>query len=155
MSYPIQRDFLESLEAIFLTQARSLLTEIAQDLGKPVKPLLKAFEAHQVKLHVVDRSSESTDCSQECKALLYTSELAIRCREPVYQGCPYCPYHLRLNQAKEPEGKRVLDRVRTEEGDFFFLDSETQEVYTSDYTRCGTCKDGKYKVFKVEDQVEE
>ncbi len=155
MSYPIQRDFLESLEAIFLTQARSLLTEIAQDLGKPVKPLLKAFEAHQVKLHVADRCGESTDCDQECKALLFTSELAKRCREPVYQGCSYCPYHLRFLPTEEPEGKRVLHRIRTEEGDIFFLDSKTQEVFSSDYRRCGTQKDGKYKVFKVEDQVEE
>lgn len=155
MSYPIQRDFLESLEAIFLTQARSLLTEIAQDLGKPVKPLLKAFEAHQVKLHVAERYNETSEANHECKALVFTSELAKRCREPVYQGSSYCPYHLRFTATEEPEGKRMLDRIRTEDGDVFFLDSKTQEVFTSEYQCCGRHKDGKYKVFKVEDQVEE
>ncbi len=153
MSYPIQRNLLESLEAIFLTQARNLLTEIAQDLGKPAKPLLKAFETHQVKLHVVDR--ESIESSQECKALDYSSELAKRCREPVYQGTCFCPLHLRLTPPKEPQGKRIVYRVKTEEGDVFFHDPLTQEVFSSTYHWCGTSANGKYKVFKVEDQVEE
>lgn len=152
MSYPIQRHFLESLEAVFLTQARFLLKEIAQDLGKPEKPLLKAFEQSKVKLHVIDTHEEA---QEGCKGLVPVGTLAKRCREPVYHGTCYCPLHLRF-PSKEPESIDSVRRLKTEDGEEYFVNANKESVYSKDsFQLCGTVKNGKFTVFKVENDSKE
>lgn len=147
---------MDSLEAVFLTQARNLLKDIAHELGQPEKPLLKAFEKEKIQLHVVDKEEETYE---GCMALICTTALAKRCREPVYDGTCYCPLHLRLTCTQEnqkvEENKPQLQRVATETGQVFFLDTLTQLLYTETYERCGELKGGKLTIFKLEETIEE
>lgn len=149
MAYPINRTLMDSLEAVFLTQARSLLKEIAKEVGKPEKQLLAAFEKEKIGLCVIDREDENYE---GCMALCTGCSLAKRCREPVYDGTSYCPLHLRLHVTGEDPhpSKPKLQRVQTETGDVYFLDTLTQSLYTETYERCGFCRDGKFTVFKLE-----
>lgn len=149
MAYPMNRTLMDSLEAVFLTQARNLLKDIAKELGKPEKALLTAFEKQTIGLRIIDREEEKYE---GCMAFSTSSALAKRCREPVYDGTCYCPLHLRLSTKEEvgPQSKPQLQRVQTESGDLYFLDTLTQFLYTETYERCGFCKDGKFTVFKLE-----
>ena len=149
MAYPVNRALMDSLEAVFLTQARNLLKDIAKELGKSEKPLLAGFEKEKIGLRIIDREE---DTYEGCMGLCMTSALAKRCREPVYDGTCYCPLHLRLQSTGEDPhpSKPQLQRVQTEGGDIYFLDTLTQFLYTETYERCGLCKDGKFTVFKLE-----
>lgn len=156
MAYPINRTLMDSLEAVFLTQARNLLKDIAKEVGKPEKQLLAAFEKEKIKVHIVDREE---DAYEGCMALVTCSSSALgkRCREPIYDGTCYCPLHLRLTCTPETayEQKPKLQRIRTENDEIYFLDPLTQQLFTETYQRCGFVKNEKFVIFKLELPSEE
>ncbi len=61
MSYPVNRTLWEGIESVFLANARSLLRDIAHELEKPEKELLKSFSEDMIKLRLYDLE-DSGDC---------------------------------------------------------------------------------------------
>lgn len=151
MAYPLQRTLWEGLESVFFTNARNLLKDIAHDMGKPEKEILKAFSKETVQIRWVDE--ETTE--QECCAIVTGSLIATRCRRAVYRDTCYCPFHLRTSpNAKYAHGFPSFRRIKTESGDLYFLDPVTQIVYDKDAKRIGHRTQTGIQVFKIEEPTE-
>lgn len=148
MAYPVQRSLWEGLESVFLANARNLLRDIASDLGRPEKELLKAFTKDKLQIYLV----EEEGLTKECCALQTESPIATRCRRAVYRDTCYCPLHLRTSPNSQfAYGYPQFRRIQTESGDLYFVDPISQILYTSDGTRVGLRSDKKIKVFKIEE----
>jgi hypothetical protein len=149
MAYPVQRSLWEGLESVFLANARNLLRDIALDVSRPEKELLKAFSKDQIRFHLVEEEANH----KECCALQTDSLIATRCRRAVYRDTCYCPLHLRIPpNAQFAYGYPQFRRVKTESGDLYYLDPITQFLYTKDGTRVGIRLSNKIQVFKIQDQ---
>jgi hypothetical protein len=152
MAYPVQRSLWEGLESVFLANARNLLRDIALDLGRPEKELLKAFSKDTVKIHLVEEEASE----KECCALQTDSLIATRCRRAVYRNTCYCPLHLRTSPNSQfAYGYPQFRRVKTESGDVYFLDPVTQLLYTRDGLRLGIRRLNTIQVFKIQEQTED
>lgn len=152
MSYPVQRSLWEGLESVFLANARHLLRDIAIDLGRPEKELLKAFTKDEVKIYLVEEDAKE----KECCALTMNSVIATRCRRAVYRDSCYCPLHLRTpSNSQFAYGYPQYRRIKTESGEVYFLDPVTQQLYLSDMTRIGHRSSKKITVFKIEEPTED
>ncbi len=151
MSYPVNRTLWEGIESVFLANARSLLRDIAHELEKPEKELLKSFSEDMVKLRLYD-TDESTD---HCMALDTSTEVAKRCRKPVYSGTCFCPFHHQFESAK-PKTDQYLTRLQIEDcEDIYFVDQETSIVYNDSFTPMGLYENKKLTLFKLEEQSTE
>lgn len=152
MSYPVQRSLWEGLESVFLANARNLLRDIAMDVGRPEKELLKAFTRDQVQIHLVEEEAKE----KECCALQTDSLIATRCRRAVYRDSCYCPLHLRTPPNSQfAYGFPQFRRLKTESGDVYYLDPITQFLYTRDHKRIGKRSSNKIQVFKIQEQTED
>lgn len=152
MSYPVQRSLWEGLESVFLANARHLLRDIALDVGRPEKELLKAFTKDQLQIYLVEEEAKEKGCC----ALEADSLIATRCRRAVYRDTCYCPLHLRTSTHSQiAYGYPQYRRVKTESGDIYFLDPITQFLYTRDHTRVGIRSSKKIQVFKIQEQTED
>jgi hypothetical protein len=152
MAYPVQRSLWEGLESVFLANARNLLRNIASDVGRPEKELLKAFTKETIQIHLVDEEAKE----KECCALQTDSLIASRCRRAVYRDSCYCPLHLRTPQNSQyAYGYPQFRRIKTESGDIYFVDPVTQILYTKDGTRVGIRSVNKLQVFKIEEPSQE
>lgn len=152
MAYPVQRSLWEGLESVFLANARHLLRDIALDVGRPEKDLLKAFSKDQIQIHLVEEEAKE----KECCALQLDSLIATRCRRAVYRDSCYCPLHLRTPPNSQfAYGYPKFQRIKTESGDVYFLDPITQLLYTKDGTRIGIRTAKKIQVFKIQEQTED
>jgi hypothetical protein len=149
MAYPVQRSLWEGLESVFLANARNLLRDIALDVSRPEKELLKAFSKDQIQFHLVEEEAKD----KECCALQTDSLIATRCRRAVYRDTCYCPLHLRTPPNSQfAYGYPQFRRVKTESGELYFLDPITQFLYAKDGTRVGIRSSKKIQVFKIQDQ---
>lgn len=152
MSYPVQRCLWEGLESVFLANARNLLRDIANDVSRPEKELLKAFSKDMIKIHLTGEQADEP----ECCAITEGTEVATRCRKAVYRDTLYCPFHHRQGvQHKHDYGLPNLRRIKTESGDTYFLDPITQFLYTERYERIGQKKENRLLVFKIEEPSED
>ncbi len=152
MSYPVQRSLWEGLESVFLANARNLLRDIARDMGKPEKEILKAFSKDTVCVHLVEEEAHE----KECCAIVVESLLATRCRKAVYRDTCYCPLHHKISpNAKYAHGLPSFRRIKTESGDSYFLDSVTHILYDKDMRRVGQRTEKGIKVFKIQEQTED
>jgi hypothetical protein len=152
MAYPVQRSLWEGLESVFLANARNLLRDIALDVGRPEKELLKAFSKDNVQIHLVEEEAKE----KECCALQTDSLIATRCRRAVYRDTCYCPLHLRTpSNSQFAYGYPQFRRIKTESGDIYFLDPITQLLYNRDGVRVGIRERNKIQVFKIEEQTED
>ncbi len=152
MAYPVQRSLWEGLESVFLANARNLLRDIAQDMSRPEKELLKAFSKDQIRIHLVEEEAKE----KECCALVVESSIATRCRKAVYRDTIYCPFHHRVSpNMKFAYGLPSFRRMVTESGDVYFLDPVTQILYTPDGKRIGIRKEKKLQVFKIQESTED
>jgi hypothetical protein len=152
MAYPVQRSLWEGLESVFLANARNLLRDIALDVGRPEKELLKAFSKDTVKIHLVEEEAKE----KECCALQTDSLIATRCRRAVYRDTCYCPLHLRTPPNSHfAYGYPQFRRIKTESGDIYFLDPITQLLYNRDGVRVGIRALNKLQVFKIQEQTED
>ncbi len=152
MSYPVQRFLWEGLESVFLASAKRLLTDIAYDVGRPEKEILKAFSKEQIRIHLVEEEAKE----KECCAIVTESVVATRCRKAVYRDTCYCPLHHRISpNSKYSFGLPTYRKVNTESGDVYYLDPVTQILYDKDNRRVGVKKNKKLQVFKIEEQTED
>jgi hypothetical protein len=152
MSYPLQRSLWESLESVFLANARNLLRDIAHDRGRPEKEILKAFSKDIVSVHLVEEDAPE----QECCAIVVDSQIATRCRKAVYRNTCYCPLHHRISpNGKFAHGLPSFRRVKTESGDCYFIDPVTHILYDKDMKRIGHRTEKGIKVFKIEETTED
>lgn len=152
MAYPVQRSLWEGLESVFLANARNLLRDIALDVGRPEKELLKAFSKDQIKIHLVEEEAKE----KECCALQTDSLIATRCRRAVYRDTCYCPLHLRTPANSQfAYGYPQFRRVKTESGEIYFLDPITQILYSKDGKRMGIRSQKKIQVFKIEETLQD
>jgi hypothetical protein len=152
MAYPVQRSLWEGLESVFLANARNLLRDIALDVGRPEKELLKAFSKDNVQIHLVEEEAKE----KECCALQTDSLIATRCRRAVYRDTCYCPLHLRTPPNSQfAYGYPQFRRIKTESGDIYFLDPITQLLYNREGIRVGIRGLNKIQVFKIEEQTED
>jgi hypothetical protein len=149
MAYPVQRSLWEGLESVFLANARNLLRDIALDVSRPEKELLKAFSKDQIQIHLIEEEAKE----KECCALQTDSLIATRCRRAVYRDSCYCPLHLRTpSNSQFAYGYPQFRRVKTESGDLYFLDPITQLLYTKDGARVGIRSSNKIQVFKIQEK---
>lgn len=144
-SYPVSKPLWDALESAMLAKSRELILDVAKALNQEPKPLLDAFRAKKHTVHLVD-ISDPTEDRWQCEALLSEKAVAHRCRKPVVLGSCYCPLH-EHNHTAVP-GKPVLRRIVTEEGDVYFLDTLTQQLFTEEYQRAGWMEDGKLMIFE-------
>ena len=152
MAYPVQRSLWEGLESVFLANARHLLRDIASDMSRPEKELLKAFSKDQIRIHLVEEEPKES----ECIAIQTDSVVATRCRRAVYRDTCYCPLHLRTPpNSIYAHGYPVFRRVKTESGDIYFMDPLTQLLYEKDGTRVGKLSNKKIQVFKIQELTED
>lgn len=152
MAYPVQRSLWEGLESVFLANARNLLRDIALDIGRPEKELLKAFTKDQIQIHLVEEEAKE----KECCALQTDSVIATRCRRAVYRDSCYCPLHLRTPPNSQfAYGYPQFRRIKTESGDIYFLDPITQILYSKDGARVGIRSSKKIQVFKIQEPTED
>jgi hypothetical protein len=151
MSYPVNRDLWESLESIFLAKARELVKEIAEDLGKPEKLLWNEVVKDKIHIHII----EQDETAEECMELVYCDKVAQRCRKPVYLGTSFCPQHeLSLSRSTKTTHASTLPalrRIKLEDGSIIFYDRLTQDLYDSNYRRCGYKTENGLVVFKLEE----
>ncbi len=151
MSYPVNRTLWEGIESVFLANARSLLRDIAHELEKPEKELLKSFSEDMIKLRLYDLE-DSGDC---CMALDTSTEVAKQCRKPVYAGTSFCPFHHRFEAAK-PTTDNYVTRLQIEDSEeIYFLDQESSIVYDHTFTPVGLFQNKKLTLFKLEEQTTE
>ena len=152
MSYPVQRSLWEGLESVFLANARNLLRDIAHDMGRPEKEILKAFSKDTIRVHLVEEETNE----KECCAIVTDALVASRCRKAVYRDTCYCPLHHRISpNAKYAHGLPSFRRLKTESGETYFLDPVTQILYDKENKRVGQRTEKGIKVFKIEEQTED
>ena len=147
MSYPVNRDLWESLESIFIAKARELVKEIAEEVGKPEKLLWNEVVKDKIKVHIV----EQDDVSEQCMELVYYDKVAHRCRKPVYLGTEFCPQHGFSTQTNNTKLLPSLRRIKMDDGSIVFYDRLTQDLYDSNYRRCGYKTEKSIVVFKLEE----
>ena len=146
MSYPVNRDLWESLESIFLAKAKELVKEIAEEVGKPEKLLWNELMKDKIKLHIVEQETSA----EQCMELVYTNKIAHRCRKPVYAGTEFCPNHS-FGTTTQHTSLPSLRRVKLDDGSHVFYDRLTQDLYDSDFRRCGHRTEDSLVVFKIEE----
>ncbi len=152
MSYPVQRSLWEGLESVFLANARNLLRDIANDISRPEKEVLKAFSKDTIRLQIVEEESKE----KECSALEAKGAISTRCRRAVYRDTCFCPLHLRMGAVNPSTyGIPKFRRLKTEAGEIYFLDPVTQFLYTQNYQRVGIRKENRIVLFKIEEQDED
>jgi len=147
MSYPVNRDLWESVESIFLAKAKELVKEIAEEVGKPEKLLWNELVKDKIKLHIVEQET----MAEQCMELVYTHKIAHRCRKPVYAGTEFCPQHGQGVGATTATNLPSLRRVKLDDGSHLFYDRLTQDLYDSDFKRCGQRTEKSLVVFKIEE----
>ena len=146
-SYPIPKPLWDAIENVLLAKSNDLIRDIAKTLNQPPRPLLDAFKAKKHTFHLVD-TAESTQ--QECQAVLQEHAVAHRCRKPVLLGQQVCPEHQWWKMPTVSQ-KPVVRRVKTSEGETYFVDS-LQNVYTIDFERIGQLQeDNTIVLFEVEE----
>lgn len=147
MSYPVNRDLWESLESIFLAKGKELVKEIAEELGTSEKLLWTDLIKDKIHLHIVEQG----ETADQCMELVYMNKVAHRCRKPVYAGTEFCPQHGNSVKSMQHPTLPSLRRVKLEDGSFVFYDNLTQNLYTSEFKRCGHRKEETLIVFKIEE----
>jgi hypothetical protein len=147
MSYPVNRDLWEGLESIFLAKAKELVKEIAEEVGKPEKLLWNELIKDKIKLHIVEQAA----AAEQCMELTYTNKVAHRCRKPVYAGTEFCPHHSFGTTTVQHSSLPSLRRVKLDDGSHVFYDRLTQDLYDSEFKRCGQRTEGNLIVFKIEE----
>jgi hypothetical protein len=147
MSYPVNRDLWESLESIFLAKAKELVKEIAEEVGKPEKLLWNELLKDKIKLHIVEQET----AGEQCMELVYTNKIAHRCRKPVYAGTEFCPHHSFAATTTQHTSLPSLRRVKLDDGSHLFYDRLTQDLYDSEFKRCGHRTEEALIVFKIEE----
>ncbi len=150
-SYPIPKPLWDAIENVLMVKSRELLKDIASTLGQPEKPLLEAFKAKKHTFHLLESSDDLED-THECEATLCTHAVAHRCRKATLLGQKVCPEH-EFYKAPVLGVKPVLQRIRTHEGETYFIDN-IQNVYTVDFQLVGTFSENTVTLFEIEEEVE-
>lgn len=147
---PVNRILWESLESVLLAQSKELMRDIAKTLKQPEKPLMDAFKKEIKNVFLVDLS-EPTDEKFLCEALLADTEVAQRCRKVVVYGEKFCPLH--THWVMPPALTRIpsLRRLKTSDGDIYFLCELTQTIYSQEYERVGFFEKNQIILFEVTD----
>jgi hypothetical protein len=141
-SYPIPKPLWDAIENVLLAKSNELIKDIAKSLHQPPRPLLDAFKAKKHTFHLL----ETPDPTQtECQALVQDHAVAHRCRKPVLLGQTVCPDH-EFWKMPAISQKPVLRRLKTSEGETYFVDS-LQNVYTVDFERIGQLQEDNTIVF--------
>lgn len=150
-SYPVPKPLWDALENVLMVKSKELIKDIAKTLKQPDKPFLDAFKANKPLLHLVEMD-DPTDNKFECEALVCRSAVAHRCRKPVLFGQKVCPEH-ELYKAPVLNNKPVVKRMKTSEGETYFVDS-LMNVYTADFEQIGTFQDGVLTLFTIDEEEE-
>lgn len=150
-SSPFPKPLWDALENVFSVKSRELIKDIAKTLNQSEKPLLEAFKAKKHQFHLVDLS-DPTDEKFQCEALLCHSAVAHRCRKPVLFGQTVCPEH-EFHTNPVIGTKPVLQRLRTEEGETYFVD-QNSNVFTKDLALVGKYTEGTLTVFEIDEEEE-
>jgi hypothetical protein len=151
MSYPMPKPLWDALENVLTVKSKELIKDLAKALKQPEKPLLDAFRAKKQPFHLVELD-DPTDNKFECEAFVCQSAVAHRCRKPVVLGTKTCPEH-ECWTAPSFGSKPVLQRVKTDEGESYFVDS-LMNVYTVEFERVGTYVDGVLTLFEIAEEEE-
>lgn len=149
-AYPVSKVLWDSLESALSAKAKDLARDIAKTLRQDEKKLIAALKEKKNDLYLVD-VSDPTDQRFECEALVRHTALAHRCRKPVQYGEKYCPSHSFWSMSETLKTKPTLRRIRSTEGDIYFLDTLTQQVYNEKYERIGSNRDGNILIFEIEE----
>jgi hypothetical protein len=83
--------------------------------------------------------------------LVYYDKVAHRCRKPVYTGTEFCPQHGFTIQTNNTKALPSLQRAICDDGSIVFYDRLTQDLYDSNYRRCGNKTEKSLVVFKLEE----
>jgi hypothetical protein len=146
-SYPIPKPLWDAIENVLLAKSNELIKDIAKSLNQPPRPLLDAFKAKKHTFHLVETAEEG---QTECQALVQDHAVAHRCRKPVLLGQNVCPEHQWWTMPAVSQ-KPVLRRLKTPEGETYFVDS-LQNVYTVDFERIGQLQeDNTIILFEIEE----
>lgn len=149
-AYPVSKVLWDALESAFSAKAKELAREIAKTLHQDEKKLLAALKEKKNDLYLID-VSDPTDQRFECEALVRSTALAHRCRKPVQYSEKYCPAHSFWSMSETLKTKPALRRICSTDGDIYFLDTLTQQVYNEKYERIGSHHDGNLVIFEIED----
>jgi hypothetical protein len=149
-SYPVPKPLWDALESALMAKSRELIRDIAKNLKQDEKTLMTAFRANKKNLYLID-VSDPTDDRWQCEALQQTTSVAHRCRKPVQYGERYCPAHHFWCMPESCKSKPILRRVKTEEGDVYYVDTLTQQVYTVNFERVGYSHEDTLTVFEIEE----
>jgi len=147
---PVNRILWESLESVLLAQSKELMRDIAKTLKQPEKPLLEAFKKEIKNVFLVELS-DPTDEKFLCEALLLDTEVAQRCRKAVVYGEKFCPLHTHWCAPSALTRIPSLRRIKTSDGDVYFLCELTQTVYSQTYERVGFFEKNEIKLFEITD----
>jgi hypothetical protein len=147
---PVNRILWESLESVLLAQSKELMRDIAKTLKQPEKPLMDAFKKEIKNVFLVDLS-DPTDEKFLCEALLDDTEVAQRCRKAVVYGEKFCPLHTHWCAPSTLTRIPSLRRIKTSDGDVYFLCELTQTVYSQSYERVGFFSKNQINLFEITD----
>lgn len=144
---PVPKPLWDELESALMIKAKQLIGDLAKTLRQDEKQLLQEFRAKKTNLFLVDLEMDTDE--YYCSAILDTTKVAQKCRKPAMFGQSYCPQHQFFVLPTELQNKARVQRISYEEP--LFVDPLTQLVYTSDYERVGSVKNGKCMLFELEE----
>ncbi len=147
-SYAIPKPVWDAVENVLMAKSRELIKDLAATLQQSERPLVEAFKATKRSFYLID-TSDPTEERFECETVVCDHSVAHRCRKPVLFGRSTCPEH---EFAPQPslQGKPVLRRLTTEEGDTYFVDT-LLNVYTIDFERVGYLTDNCVTLYEVDE----
>lgn len=148
-TYPVYKHCWDALEAALMAKSRELIKDIAKTLRQDEKVLMTAFREKKKNLYLVEMT-DPTEERFQCDALQTTTAVAHRCRKPVMYGERFCPAHRFWTMPDQVTHKPELHHIRGPDGETFYLDTLTQQVYNVHYERIGYKQDDKLCIFHVE-----
>lgn len=151
MSVQISQHLLESLQSVFLGEAKRLCRDAASILKVPEKELLQKVlpQSSKVKLSVLD----DKDAPTSCPALLHQDNLLRRCRCPSLLGTGRCIHHQTVSIPELPDSVKQLTRLErlAKDDDPLWCDETTGEVYDSSGAVVGEYRDETLYLYVCEE----
>ena len=125
---PIPKIYWDVFQGALQAKVRRLVKEVAESLGQPEQPLLKALAGEKVEAYLFEEEgSEFLDLpSMRCKHFIPSTEntaVLMLCRQPVLLGQSACLLH-RPVELKKPPSLPVLRTMKdSDTGDLYWVDA--------------------------------
>jgi hypothetical protein len=125
---PIPKIYWDVFQGALQTKVRRLVKEVAESLGQPEQPLMKALAGEKVEAYLFEEEgSEFLDLpSMRCKHLVPSTEnkaVLMLCRQPVLLGQSACLLHQSIVLKKPPTLPVLRTMKDSDTGDLYWVDA--------------------------------